>query len=797
MRKFFLDLFSKNKEKNTDRSVLQEKRNKSSKKRGPLRKLLPFAALFLLAVLAVVSVVGAIVVFYASSTLPSLEEMANYEPDLSTIVYDRNDKVITRLFLENRTWVPLSHISKAMQESVVAAEDSGFYSHGGLDLTAIIRALWVDMLHLKAKQGASTITQQLARNLFLTNERTLARKIKEAILSFRLERIYSKDQILEMYLNMIYFGHGAWGIHSASQLYFNKEPSDLTISEASLLAGLVKAPEYYTPIRHPERAASRQAYVLSQLVQSGILNPEEAQKAQKIELDFHSLKKPALMFDEAPYFISFILFEHLLPTYGSDMVYRGGLRVHTTLDIDVQHAAEEAIKGLKSEGAIVALDPETGEILAMVGGKDFEVTKFNRATQAFRQPGSSFKPFVYTAALMKGLRPVDHALDAPVSYDNGIDETGKRNIWKPGNYTREYKGEVTLLQALVHSYNTVAVRVAHMTGIERVLDVARKAGFTSPHLPADLSLSLGSASVTPLEMAAAYSVFANGGSRVVPYAIRKVSTGGTGEVLEQYGPQLTQAFPEEIMLSMRSVLMEVVHSGTGTRARIPGYEVFGKTGTTNDYSDAWFAGGLPGLVAIVYAGNDDHKSLDRPGTGGVIAAPVWQVFVSKAINFLPVRDAFSIPGSARIDTVTVCKTSGFLVSGGCPASVIVLPQGTAPTSICPLHGGTWAVANRDPNIPRLLLSPRDEEVIGISADMARLYGISVSSMTEKPSMEDPYQTPYYPELTKEAPEIIPIPREPDRKPGVPSLPKERTPERSPQEIEQRYQDLLKEYGISD
>ncbi|MDO9508500.1 MAG: PBP1A family penicillin-binding protein [Thermovirgaceae bacterium] len=733
--------------------------------------------------MAMVSVVGAIVVIYAASTLPSLEEMANHEPDLSTIVYDRNEKVITRLFLENRTWTPLSQISKWVQESAIAAEDSGFYRHGGLDPAAIIRAVWVDILHLRAKQGASTITQQLARNLFLTSERTVTRKIKEAILSFRLERIYSKDQILEMYLNMIYFGHGAWGIHSASQLYFNKEPSDLDLSEASLLAGLVKAPEYYTPIRHPERAASRQAYVLSRLVQTGKVSPEEAQKAQKIELDFHSLKKPALMFDEAPYFISHILFEHLLPTYGSDMVYRGGLRVHTTLDIDVQHAAEEAIKGLKSEGAIVALDPDTGEILAMVGGKDFEVTKFNRATQAFRQPGSSFKPFVYTAALMRGFRPVDHALDAPVSYNNGKDEYGNIKVWEPGNYTEEYKGEVTLLQALVHSYNTVAVRVAHMTGIELVLHVARNAGFTSQHLPADLSLSLGSASVTPLEMATAYSIFANGGTKIVPYAIRKINT-GAGEILEEYGPQLTRAFSEEIILSMRSVLMEVVRSGTGTRARIPGYEVFGKTGTTNDYSDAWFAGGLSGLVAVVYAGNDDHKPLDRPGTGGVIAAPVWQVFVSKAIQFLPVRETFAIPESANIVTVTVCKESGFLASGGCPVSVIILPQGTAPTSICPLHGGSWAAANSDPNIPRLLLSPRDEEVIGITSSMARLYSISISSMTASLPIEDPYQEPFSPGFT--------APQTP-----AATTPSTVTPERSPQDIEQRYQDLLKEYGLEE
>jgi len=759
-------------------------------KPGLFKKIAMTVAFLFILLIAAVSIAGVLVIKEAASTLPSLEEMANYEPDLSTIVYDRNEKVITRLFHENRTWVPLSQISKAMQEAAIAAEDNSFYRHKGLDFTGILRAFWVNIRNLKAVQGASTITQQLAWNLFLTKEKTIQRKIKEAIISIRLERIYSKEQILEMYLNMIYFGHGAWGIHSAAQLYFNKEPSELDLSEASLLAGIVKGPEYYTPLRHPERAAERQAYVLSRLVQEGKVSPEEAQRAQKIDLDFQKLEKPALMFDEAPYFISHILFEHLLPTYGSDMVYRGGLRVHTTIDLDVQRAAEESVRELKSEGAIVAIDPETGEILALVGGKDFEKSKFNRATQAFRQPGSSFKPFVYTAALMKGLRPVDHALDAPVSYDNGIDEQGKPDIWEPGNYTRDFMGEVTLLDALVHSYNTVAVRIAHMTGIPDIIDVARKMGFTSPHLPNDLSLSLGSANVTPLEMAAAYSVFANGGSRIIPYAIRRINS-GAGETLEQYGPRLTPAIPEEVALSLRSSMMEVVRVGTGTRARIQGHEVFGKTGTTNEYTDAWFAGGLPGMVVVVYAGNDDNKTLGKPGTGGAVAAPVWHSFVSKAINFITVKESFTVPASANVQTVTVCRSSGFLASGGCPSSVIMLPSGIAPSSTCPLHGGSWFLAGSDGNDPRMLLSPRDEEVLGIPAGMARIYSISVSGMAaslpreELPAYDPPAAPVYIPPAAPAA--TAPV------KPAADSGPKERTPE----EVEDRFQELLKQYGITD
>lgn len=768
------------------------KTRQNKRKTSPLAKL-ALTFLFLIVLLfAVASIAGVLIIRDAASTLPSVEEMANYEPDLSTIVYDRNEKVITRLFHENRTWVPLSQIPIEVQEAFIAAEDSSFYSHRGLDFIGIARAFWVNLRSGRTLQGASTITQQLAWNLFLTKEKTLQRKIKEAIISIRLERIYSKEQILEMYLNMIYFGHGAWGIHSASQLYFNKEPSELDLSEASLLAGIVKGPEYYTPLRHPERASERQAYVLGRMVQEGMITPEQAQAARKIDLDFQTLKKPAIMFDEAPYFISHILFEHLLPTYGSDMVYRGGLRVHTTLDLNLQHAAEEAIKGLRSEGAIVALDPGTGEVLAMVGGKDFEQTKFNRATQAFRQPGSSFKPFVYTAALMKGLRPVDHILDAPVSYDNGIDERGERDIWEPGNYTGEFKGEVTLLQALVHSYNTVAVRLAHITGIPEIIDVARRFGFTSPHIPNDLSLALGSANVTPLEMASAYSVFANGGSRITPYAIRRINT-AAGETLEQYGPNLSPAIPEEIALSMRSVMMEVVRSGTGTRARVPGYEVFGKTGTTNDYTDAWFAGGVPGLVVVVYAGNDDNKTLGKPGTGGVVAAPVWQTFVSKAVKHLTLRESFEVPERASIDAITVCRDSGFLSAGSCPSTAIFLPSGLAPYSTCPIHGGSWIMTESDRNEPRMLLSPRDEEVLGIPASMARLYSISISGIAAAPPMEElpTYQPPQMPIYTPPSPPPATTPVS-SPAPGQ-SRPRERTPE----EIEDRYQELLKQYGISD
>ena len=781
-------------------------RNKKANKKEDIKKdtgrrhfaktVLKSALVVLLLIAAAASVLTAFYVRNAASALPSAEEIAHYEADLSTIVYDRNQKVITRLFHKNRTWVPLDRISPFMKQAVIAAEDSSFHEHGGIDLMAIFRAFWINLRHMELRQGASTITQQLARNLFLTREQTLDRKIREAILALRLERVFTKDRILEMYLNMIYFGHGAWGIHSAAQLYFNKEPADLTLSEASLLAGIIKAPEYYTPKRHPDRATARQQYVLARMREDGYISAEEAEKASRIELDFQNLEKPALMFDRAPYFISYILFEHLLLKYGSDMVYRGGLRVYTTIDIDVQTFAEEAIQNLKSEGAIVALEPSTGEILALVGGKDFEKSKYNRATQAFRQPGSSFKPFVYTAALREGIRPVDHVFDAPVSYDNGVDERGKRDVWEPGNYGDKYHGEVTILEALTHSYNTVAVRVGHMTGIDKILNLARDAGFTSPHLPADLSLSLGSANVTPLEMAAAYSVFANGGYRIRPYGIKRVTT-PAGEVLEQRGPEPVPAVEPEIVTSIRSVLENVVRAGTGRRAAIQGYETFGKTGTTNEYTDAWFAGGLPGLVAVVYAGNDDNKSLGHPGTGGVVAAPVWKDFVEKAITRLPVRRSFS-PAGAIMNKVSVCFESGFLSTPNCSSVEIYLPDGTAPRASCPLHGGDWAMAFSDKRAPVLRLSTRDQEVLAVASASLPVYSISLPE--DFGIAREEIVPPVYVQQQKPEPERAPAPVESPKKAEVPlpkasgasSKPKERTPE----EVEQRFQELLKQYGIT-
>ena len=734
----------------------------------------------ILSVIAIGVAVGAISVsIYVSRLsreLPTLEDMADQHPSLATEVYDRHNRLIARLFMENRTWVQLEDISPAMAQATLAAEDGTFYNHGGLNFVAILRALWVDLAHKEARQGGSTITQQLARNLFLTHEKSIERKAKEAILALRLEKLYSKDEILEMYLNMIYFGHGAWGINAASQTYFGKKPAELDVREASVIAGLVAAPEYYSPYRSLERAQARQAYVIRRMVELEFITPQQANVALEgfPELERKQSQSQQRV-NKAPYFISYILFQHLLPTYGKEKVYRGGLKIYTTLDIDLQDKARESLSTLKSEGALVALDPSTGQILSMVGGKDFDKSKFNRAFQAYRQPGSAFKPFVYATAIRQGLRPIDHVLDAPLIFDNG---------WEPGNYDGEFHGEITLLNALSHSYNVSTVRVAEHVGVGNIISLARGLGITSPHLPHDLSLSLGSASVTPLELAAAYCAIANGGIRVEPYPIREIRP-RTGEILEQTGPKLGRALEPEVALTVRGMLQEVMRSGTGRYRAVKGYECFGKTGTTNEWSDAWFIGGIPGLVSVVYAGNDDHTPLGDKATGSQIAGPVWNRFMTEAAGITQARTYFGLPADADMETVSVCRETGFPATQGCPSVEVLIRRGTAPVELCPLQrGSSWKTAETDPDAPQLILTDGDDLLLPEYALLAK-------------------GTPYAEEQTGGfGPLVLPSLKSPQAgsQAPVPGSPGQSAYEKDPspvKDVETRYQDLLKQYGLSD
>ncbi|HCL78620.1 MAG TPA: penicillin-binding protein, partial [Synergistaceae bacterium] len=383
-------------------------RSQQKKKKRPLGFLRGFFLTLLFAVLTVAAVASVAVAFYIyklSADLPTATEMLAYKTNVASVIYDRNGEMIARLFTENRQPVELKNIAPWIIKATLAAEDSSFYQHRGFRISSIVRSLLENLSNQRVKQGGSTITQQLARNLFLSQERTMERKIKELILAVRMEKLFSKDKIMEMYMNTIYFGHGAWGVDTAARTYFGKPASKVDLAEATILAGLIAAPGRYSPLSNFENSKNRQSYVLDRLVTLGWLDDAERKAAFDEKLEFKHVPNKVQEFNRAPYFVSHILFNELLPKYGADLVYAGGLEVHTTLDLKMQLAAENAMKGLKSQGGIVGLDPETGEILALVGGHDFAKSKFNRATQAFRQPGSSFKPVVYAAAFESGLLP--------------------------------------------------------------------------------------------------------------------------------------------------------------------------------------------------------------------------------------------------------------------------------------------------------------------------------------------------------------------------------------------------------
>ena len=741
------------------------------KKKGKKKKRSSFSILkllFMTLILLLLVGIGAVsagVAWYIvkiSADLPSMVEVANPKSSVASILYDRNNKVIARLFIENRTPLELHQVSPWLVKAVLAAEDSAFYQHGGIRIGSILRALWIDLVEHGKVQGASTITQQLARNLFLSHEKSVTRKAKEIIIAMRMEKLFSKDKLLELYLNTINFGRGAWGAEIAARTYFGKSASELDIAQSSILAGLIANPGRYNPLSNLANAKARQNYVLSRMELLGWISAEQRQQAYAEELKFARKPNRIEEFNLAPYFVSHLLFNDLLPKYGKDEVYSGGMHIYTTLDLDLQNKAREAVNSLPTMGALVCLAADTGEVLALVGGKDFKTSKFNRATQAFRQPGSSFKPIVYAAALEEDIMPSDHFMDAPITFGA---RGGNGRGWSPKNSSGKYAGEVTLQKALSSSFNTVAVRVAAYIGTENVVKMARSAGIETRHLPNDLSVALGAASLTPLEMAVAFNCFNNGGKRVTPLTIREVRD-NEGNVLETRSPQLSQAMRPSTAYTIRSMLQDAVRAGTGTRARVPNVDTFGKTGTSNDFIDAWFVGGTPGLTTAVYVGNDDHTSMGRKGFGGTMAAPAWQAFMAYAVKEQKTPSSFAnAPDWAEVTRVSICRNSGYLAAGGCPAVPLYFPSGKAPTAKCPYHGGSYEAADEDPRGPRLFLIEQDEAYLDNSAEES----------------QEEHTTPQ-----QVNPSVIP----------APSAPAPYRHDPSPaDEVEKRYQQLLKEYGI--
>jgi penicillin-binding protein 1A len=730
------------------------------------RKIVGFVFLGLLVLLAafVGASVGLVLVY--STDLPQVDELERYRPSSVTELYDGQGRVIGSFALQRRVIASYDDYPQVLRDALVSIEDKDFYTHSGISLWRIVGAAYRDIESGGKVQGASTLTMQLARNLFLSPDRSFYRKVQEALLAIQIERRFTKPQIFTLYANQIFLGHGNYGYEAASEYYFSKPAKQLKLEEAALLAGLPKAPQYYSPINHAERALKRRNLVLNAMLEDGKITAAQAVDIKSKPILLNLQKDPNSL---APHYVEDIR-RYLEAKYGSDQVHQGGLRVYTSLDMDLQKSARQSLldglaayerrhgwrgklvnvvaqgqsiekyvdpdwdeepevngyihalvmqvsasaaqirfgqhtatlapadfawtatnKKTKSklddffstgdivyvkllaleaggkarvsleqdsgvEGALVAIDNATGEIKAMVGGRDFNVSKFNRATQALRQVGSSFKPYVYTAVIDEGGSPDDTIVDAPVTFQTAS------GPYTPHNYDEKFEGTITLRRALAQSRNIPALKLADRIGIKTVIDYAHRMGVTE-NIPAYLPVALGSAEITPIEQTAAFSVFPNDGLRVAPRYITKV-TDYEGRILEEDFSDAKDAISSRTARIMTSMLHEVVLHGTAVAAAKMPYPLGGKTGTTNDFTDAWFVGFSPNLTCGVWVGYDEKKSLGEKETGARAALPIWMQFMSAALagkdpgEFAPAPATPNPAVAHKVDTPDVSPGDG-------------------------------------------------------------------------------------------------------------------------------------------
>jgi penicillin-binding protein 1A len=721
--------------------------------------------------------VAAFVVYHEiTADLPPVDQILHYKPPVATRIFADDGTLIGEFYVERRYLVPLDRIPAHVRLAFLAAEDADFYRHRGIDPVSIGRAALANVTHHQVVQGGSTITQQVVKQLLLTPERSYERKLKELFLALRIETKLSKDDILYLYLNQIYFGGGAYGVAAAAREFFDAGVEDLTLAQAALLAGLPQAPSRYDPQRRPDQAIGRQRYVLERMREEGFITVEQ-QKAALAEKLVFAPRRPATYL-AAPWYVEHVR-RLLEDRYGGTAPYQLGLQVYTAVDVNLQRAAEDAVRaGLREldarqgfrgpvrhvdpkkidgflareaatkpldagrargvvtdvrpqglgvrtaweqgtlpasalvwgtrklapaafkpgdviavtvteeavggsakfaldqepqvEGALVAMDPYTGQVKAMVGGYDFHRSQFNRAVQAKRQPGSAFKPLIYSAALEHGYTPASIVLDAPIALDNG-----NQPAWMPRNYENKYYGPTPLRYALARSLNTVTVRLVDALGIKTVLASLPRFGLAGP-LPRNLSIALGSAEVTPLELTRAYGVFATLGKRFEPIFITRV-TDRDGNPLDFAGtrPTFTRVMSPATAFVMTSMLQTVVQHGTGRKATELGRAVAGKTGTTNDTHDAWFIGFTPDFLAGVWVGFDSERSLGKTETGGHAAAPIWTEFMKTAVADRPPID-FPMPDGVTL--VQVDRASGLRAVAGREADLEVFVKGSEPTT---------------------------------------------------------------------------------------------------------------------
>lgn len=616
--------------------------NTKQQKRGPVKKKGSSAGRiflgFIIVILVMITGIGCGFLTASMNTKPDLA--SDIQPPASSQIYDINGNEIANVHAaENRRPVKISQVPRDLQNAFVAVEDNRFYEHMGVDPRGIMRALWSNVRGQAISEGGSTITQQLAKNAYLTQDRTLKRKVQEVFLALQLERQYTKQEILELYLNQIYFGQGAYGVQAAAKTYFGKNVEDLDLNECAMLAGIPKSPNYYSPTNNLQAAEERKSVVLDQMEKYGYINASQASKTKKEELKLVKQTKSTET-NEASYFIDYVT-QKLIDKYGADAVYKDGLKIYTTIDMDMQRAAEAAMKNLPTynkdgngieqpQGALVAIDPHNGHVKAMVGGRGTD--QFNRATMAERQPGSAFKPFVFAAALENSFTPNTVINDSPV----------KIGDWEPQNYDRSFSGKVSLREVARNSLNVPTVKIAQKLGIDKPIYYAQEMGITTFVLEGaqndrNLATSLGGLTkgVTPLELTSAYGTFANKGIHVDPVVIVKVLD-RNGKVIEQAEEKQRSVISENSAAELTSMLQTVIQKGTGTHANI-GRPAAGKTGTTSDYHDAWFVGYTPDLVAGVWIGNDNNASLHSM-TGGQTPAEIWKAFMSKALATTPAKN---------------------------------------------------------------------------------------------------------------------------------------------------------------